>query len=344
MDFRTLFDANKDRLEDFWHRRQSKTRFERRVALFDRSLRLSSNHEGVLAAIDACLPLYSTALQIDEEPFAIQLVVQAGPLDPGPVPDELMDLIQYTGDADWLSMQLGAWGRCHVDLSAARAVAVLAPQLADRPDLIARCLLNTVITNFFIAAGYAMLHASCLVRGSRALLLMAPHNTGKSTTALRLVLAGHRLLSDSMVFVPAHSDRIDLYGFSVGRIKLRQDMVPAFPELQPMLETERVRGEKKYSVDLRRIDPALVYEKSFSPSSIDVCLLAQNSRPETVLETVTREVILEATMLNSLFYDTRGVWQRNWATLERLIDNARWHRLSIGSDPEAILATVAMLG
>lgn len=344
MDFQTLFDANRDRLEDFWGRQQSEPHHVRRVALFDRSFRLSSNHAGVLAAIDHCVPQYSVALETGKGPFSIQLVVQAGPLNPGPVPDELFDRILYTGHSDWLSIRLDTWGHCHVDLSAGRAVAVLAPQLADRPDLVGRCLLNTVITNFFIAAGYGMLHASCLVQGSRALLLMAPHNTGKSTTALRLVLGGYRLLSDSMVFIPARSDSIHLYGFPVGRIKLRQDAVLAFPELKLFLEMERVRGEKKYRVDLRQFDPSLVCEKGFSPSSIDVCLLAQHNRRESTLETVTRAAILEDAMLNSLFYDTRTVWRRNWATIERLADSARWYRLSIGSDPEGILETVAILG
>jgi hypothetical protein len=270
-------------------------------------------------------------------------VAQAGPTEPGPVPKDLFDHIQYTGDADWLAIQLGAWGTCHVNLAAGRAVAILAPQLAARPDLVGRCLLNTVITNFFIASGFAMLHASCLLQGSRALLLMAPHNTGKSTTALRLVLAGYRLLSDSMVFVPAHGEGLDLYGFPVGKIKLRKDMIPAFPQLEPMLETEQVRGETKFSVDLRQIDPAWVQERAFSPSSIDVCLLAQNRRPETLLEPVARAAILEAAMVNSLFYDAREVWRRNWATIERLVDNANWYRLSIGSDPHGIVEAAARL-
>jgi hypothetical protein len=260
------------------------------------------------------------------------------------VPDELFERILYTGHADWLSIRLDAWGHCHVDLSSGRAVAVLDPQLGDRPDIVGRCLLNTVITNFFIGAGYAMLHASCLVQGNRALLLMAPHNAGKSTTALRLVLGGYRLLSDSMVFIPPYRDSIHLYGFPVGTIKLRQDVLPAFPELKPLLQMERVRGERKYAVDLRQFDPSLVYEEELAPSSIDVCLLAQHGRPESALEPVNRTAILPDAMLNSLFYDTRAAWRQNWATIERLVARAQCYRLNIGSDPEGILEAVAILG
>ena len=49
-------------------------------------------------------------------------------------------------------------------------------------------------------------------------------------------------------------------------------------------------------------------------------------------------------MLNSLFYDTRATWRRNWATIERLVDSSRWYQLSIGTDPEGILQTVGLLG
>ena len=265
MDIDTLYDSHKDHLEDFWSRRQNRARFVRKVMLFDRTVVLHSNDEPVLAAIETCLPQYSRARQAGLPDFSIQIVVHAAPQSPGAAPDDLIDYIQYTGNEQWLAMQLGAWGHCHVDLARGEAVAVLTPQLAQRPDLVGRCLLNTIITNFFIASGYAMLHASCLYHQGRAVLLMATHNSGKSTTALRLALAGYPLLSDSMIFLTPGGDRPQLLGFPVGRIKLRRDMVPAFPEVEALLAPEMVRGETKYSFDLRQLDPALVCEEAADP-------------------------------------------------------------------------------
>lgn len=343
MNYDDYFSAYCDRMDDFWERRQNRPSFKRLIAAFGQPIQVSSNHEGVLAAIDYSLPLYSVAPVIDRTPFFVQLVVQAGPVDPGPAPENLFDYIQYTGDAGWLAMALGVWGHCSVDLSAGRAVAVLTPQLAQRPDLVSRCLLDTVLTNFFIANGFAMLHASCLVRDGRALLLMAPHNSGKSTTALRLALAGYRLLCDSMVFLSPHAGQPLLFGFPAGKIKLREDMLLEFPELRPLLETEKVRGETKYSLNLRQYDPTLVLDEAVQPSSIELCLLHHTGSSATYFVTATRAEIMEAIMTNSLFYDTAAVWQRNLALIDQLVKVAAWHHLAIGTDPSGLVAKVAGL-
>ena len=112
----------------------------------------------------------------------------------------------------WFNLHLGAWGSCFADLRTGFGVAILAPTFAARPDLVARHLINTLLTNFLTRNGFAMLHATGLVRNgtplngdrslrlrkasaqgathpTRVLLLMAPHNSGKSTTALRLTLS-----------------------------------------------------------------------------------------------------------------------------------------------------------
>jgi hypothetical protein len=252
-----------------------------------------------------------------------------------------MQQITYTGDAAWLMWRLGGWGQVHVDLVAGRATAVITPELAQRPDLIAQCLLNTILLNFCIANGFAMLHASCLVRDSHVLLLMAPHNSGKSTTALRLLLSGYQLVSDSMVFVVP--DNGQLAGFPVGKIKLRADMVAHFPQLHSLLETEAVRDETKYTLDLRKFDGALVRAAAVPPQQVTLCLLARHDAPETLVTAVTRQQLHEAVMLNSLFYDTPAIWQRNLAQLQPFLDKAAAHQLTIGTNPEGIIQAVNKL-
>jgi hypothetical protein len=249
-----------------------------------------------------------------------------------------MQQITYTGDAAWLMWRLGGWGQVHVDLVAGRATAVITPELAQRPDLIAQCLLNTILLNFCIANGFAMLHASCLVRDSHVLLLMAPHNSGKSTTALRLLLSGYQLVSDSMVFVVP--DNGQLAGFPVGKIKLRADMVAHFPQLHSLLEREAVRDETKYTLDLRKFDGALVRATAVPPQQVTLCLLARHDAPETLVTPVTRQQLHEAVILNSLFYDTPAIWQHNLAQLQPLLDKAAAHQLTVGTNPEEIIQVV----
>jgi hypothetical protein len=343
MDLETIFRNNQNCLEDFWGRRRNRPCCGRTVQVFDRRVELRSNDAGILEAVEHCLPLYSSAPLAKNAAFLIQFVVQTDAFDPGPAPENLIEIGQYTGDATWLVIRLGAWAHCTVDLEAGRAVAVLSPSLAARPDLVGQCLLNTVLTNFLIGSGYGMLHASCLARDDHALLLMAPHNSGKSTTALRLAMAGYSLVSDSMVFLSPEGEAVQLFGFPVGKIKLRRDMLPAFPHLALWLSPEPVGEEIKYGVDLRRIDLSLVQQAAITPLEIDLCLLTRASGEKTVLAPATRDDAGEAIVMNSLFFDTQSVWQRNLALLGRLLQRARCHHLVIGSDPDGILASVESL-
>lgn len=343
MNFDSLYQQHQDSLEDFWGRRDNGPHFARTFHLFGRPFHLSSNDEGVLAAADFSLPLYSTAPATDHPPFSIHLVVRPLPAATGLAPDDIFEQIHYSGHAEWLMLHLAQWGHCFVDLRAGRAVAVLAPELAARPEVVSRCLLNTLFNNFFKASGYGMLHATGLWRDGRALLLMAPHNSGKSTTALRLVMAGYTLLSDSQIYVEPDSQRLRLFGFPVGKGKLRQDMLPHFPQLHPFLQPEWVRGEVKYGVDLRRFDRCLVQAAAVEPAAVELCLLTNNGRGHTRLAPASQVEAMEAVILNSIFYDTAEAWRRNLRPLERLFQVTRSHHLLIGSEPDSLVAAVNSL-
>lgn len=331
-------------LEDFWNRRRCQPRFRRDCIVYGRPVTLISNEEAPLAAVDLSLPLFSTAAPVNAPPFQVQIVVEAGNWAE-PVPDDLMAYLQYAGDGDWVHLRAGQWGNAFADLGRGRATVLLTPALAARPDLFSQCLLNTILLNFFLGNGYAMLHASCLIRDGRALLLMAPHNTGKSTTALRLVLSGYQLVSDSMIHISPDHPLPTLLGFPTRRIKLRRDMVAEFPQLQPYLQAERVRDETKYTLDLERVGPQLagphlVVTEAVQPSSIVLCLLARGEGDETTYRPAADEDVQAAVVANSLFYDTAEVWQRNLSLIEQTLAGASCFHLSIGRDPDGILSTV----
>ena len=340
-DLMGLYDRYAAELEDFWARRAVFPRFGRTVHLFGRAVSLTANDAGVLAAAEKLPPLYSSAPTLSEPPFTLQLVVQPPRRPVGPPPDDLIQHITYTGSADWLLLHLGAWGHAQVDLMRGRAVVVLAPSLAQRPDLVAGCVLHTVLLNCFIAAGYGLLHASCLVRGRQALLLLAPHNTGKSTTALRLALNGYRLLSDSMVFVPPGGGL--LLGFPVGITKLRGDMLAAFPELQPLLAAEPVRDELKYRLDLGRVGEERVQREGISAENLTLILLNRHDQTASQTRPAAADAVWAAVMRNSLYYDTPAVWQRNLTALAPLIARTRAYHLTLGRDEARLLDAVEAL-
>jgi len=343
-DFDSLYARHAPSLEDFWSRRDNVLAHTRDFAVFGHSVLLAANQPGVLGAADYSEPLYSSAPPLDAPPLLIRLVVQPMPRSPGPLPENLFSHIQYAGTEGWLAFQLGAWGHCQADLTAGRALAVLAPELAAEPEVVSRCLLNTLLNNFLTARGLTMLHATSLARdGGQVLLLIAPHGTGKSTSALRLALAGYPLMSDSQVYVSQRPEGMLLTGFPVGRVKLRRDMLADFPQLRELLRPEEVRGETKFTLDLRRVNPALVCETAVRPERVELCLLTRHAALETTLRPATRAEVLDVTMQNSLHYDRPEAWRANVAGMERLIDAAHWHHLAVGTQPESLLSTIAAL-
>lgn len=338
---RHLFDQGAYQLEDFWGRRENGPRFKCEFTLFGRPVQVTSNEEQVLAAMELARPQYSRTTPTAHPPLTLHIVVRPTPVDPGPFPPNLMAHNQYTGFADWLMIQLGGWGSCFMDLGQGKAVAVITPSLAQRPHVLCHALLNTIFTNWLINAGFAMLHCTGLLKADRVLLLLAPHNSGKSTTALRLVLAGYTLLSDSMMFISPDTDELELLGFPVGKTKLRGDMKPLFPDLQPHLEPEPVRDEMKYSVDLRRYNPALVCETAVRPRHLDICLLTRHNQPHSHLAPAPYDEVMHTIMdNNSIFFDTPDIWLPGLRLIDSCVRQAHCHHLTIGTDPTHIIATV----
>ena len=118
------------------------------------------------------------------------------------------------------------WGNCFADMKRFEAHTVLASSLAEDPEQVCQVFVNTILNNFLTRRGYSMLHASALVKDGHILVLQAPHGTGKSTTALRLLLNGYQLLSDSQIYLAEREGALWMGGFPVGRTKLRADMLP----------------------------------------------------------------------------------------------------------------------
>lgn len=333
-------------LEDFWGRRPNHPGHRRAFHVFGHPAVLASNDEAALAALDHALPLFSRAPAFDRPPFTLEVIVRPTGAPPGEDVERAADYLQYTGAGEWIAIHLGPWGQAFAQPAAGWAVAVIAPELAARPDLLSLTLVNTLLLNFCLANGYGMLHASCLWRDERALLLMAPHNSGKSTTALRLVLAGYALVSDSMIHVVPEGDAGEaplLAGFPTRRIKLRADMLDAFAALRPYVRPERVRDETKYVLDVARLDPARVVTDAVRPSRATLCLLSRTEEQATTWRPAAREEIAAAVVGNSLFYDTAGVWQRNLAAIDRLLARTRGYHLAIGRDAAQLVAAVEQL-
>jgi hypothetical protein len=342
-DFNDLYRDHNPRMEDFWSRRENAPKYERTIRVFGYPVIFSSNHFKILDSSVIASRMYSSADATDAPAWRIYLIVQDGTRDPGPPPERLIDLVQYTGADAWLSIGLQAWGSCFVDMARAEAHAVLCPSLAERPELVSQVLINTILTNFITRHGYSMLHASALIKDGQILLLQAPHGTGKSTTALRLISRGYKLLSDSMVYIGEHGGELWMGGFPIGRIKLRTDMLPLFPALAAGAKNEPVRNETKHRIELDQLDPVLTYREQIPIGRVEYCLLERRSESRTQLEPLSEEELWPKIMVNSLHYDTSELWNENLRRIKLLLTHSSLHRLRIGTSETDILNTIDQL-
>lgn len=338
-DFNELYLKHNKEMEDFWSRRTNTPKFQKTILVFGHPVIFDSNHEKVLDSASLAEEMYSKTDVSSGKSWRIRITVPSQP-GPGSPPERLIDLIHYTGADDWLSIDLLEWGNCFVDMKRGDAFAVLSSSLAEHPQLVCQVLINTILTNFITRHGYSMLHASALIKGENILLLQAPHGTGKSTTALRLLSNGHRLLSDSMVYIGERGDELWMGGFPVGRIKLRADMLPLFPALAAEAEAEPVRNETKHRVELKRVDPAMAYPQMIRIRRVEYCLLERWDKTQSEIAPLTEDELWRAIMVNSLHYDTQEMWNENLRRIGLMLRHANLHRLRIGTSENGIIKTV----
>jgi hypothetical protein len=342
-DFNELYRQHQHWMEDFWSRRSNAPKYEKTIHVFGRPVLFDSNHENILESASLAEQMYSAWNVYGEEVWRVHLTVHDPEPPPGTPPERLIDLIYYAGADDWLLIDLSEWGHCFVDMKRGEAHAILSSALAEKPQLVCQVLLNTILNNFATRHGFSMLHASALVKDRQILVLQAPHGTGKSTTALRLLLKGYQLLSDSQIYLAERNGELWMGGFPIGRIKLRTDMLPLFPTLAEQAQAEPVRDETKHRVDLTRVDPALALLDMIRVERVEFCLLERWDRSESVLEPVSEEELWSEIMVNSLHYDTPELWRENLQRVDLLLRKSRLHRLRIGTSEAEIVKTVNQL-
>jgi hypothetical protein len=342
-DFNELYRQHQHRMEDFWSRRANMPKYEKMIHIFGQPVVFESNHAKVLDSATFAEEMYSTFDPQNDSAWHVHLTIHDLDPKPAPPPERLIDFVHYAGADDWLSIDLREWGNSFVDMKRGEAYVFLESSLAEKPQLVCQVLLNTILNNFATRHGYSMLHASALVKNEHILVLQAPHGTGKSTTALRLLLNGYQLLSDSQIYLGERDGALWMGGFPVGRIRLRGDMLPFFPVLAAKAQTEAVRNETKHRVDLMRVDPALTRREMLQIQRVEFCLLERWDKFESQIEPLSEEELWPEIMVNSLHYDTPELWNENLRRVDLLLRKARLHRLRIGTSEEEILKTVNQL-
>lgn len=337
--------ANASAFENFWNRENGANQYEMRFPGFGYDLLLRTNDRAVLQAGEMSAARYCLSKPLATPP-AIELRVASVPTLPDtPVPFGFPARLQTIGAGDFLFQALTPWAQWFTDLDARRAYAVISPSLAAEPGVVSRNLLDRAVLNLLLREGVGQLHATTLVRGDCALVLVAPHGTGKSTTALHLLTADYKLLGDGLLFVrETTAMSFELLGYPVGEAKLTPESQPLFPEWQGQGDEVSVHNVVKRIVNLRAVAPRKMIDHSVFPKRIVLLLAERTGQAHTTAVRLDAETTLARVLPDTIYWDEPQAMLRSLSVLRRFIQEASCYHLTLGTDRATLVETIAGLG
>jgi gluconate kinase len=178
--------------------------------------------------------------------------------------------------------------------------------------------------------GLVELHASCVARDQRGLVLIGPSGSGKSTLAMALTEAGFRFLSDDRIFCSLKRGK--LVSWAMPRpLKLRREAAAWFEEFREREALDVQNGELVF-----HCEPNHRFGRQRSPEC-EPRLLVFLERRENSVFCMTRMAAIEARSrieLDLMAEDPEAV-QKQAETINQLLALPCWH-LEYGGRPQVI--------
>ena len=326
--------------EDFWSRQQNEQTEWLEMMPMGIPVRISANQPGVLKAVKLSVGRFSSAAQSSLRAVSLKIVVQPQPA--GPVPNELPERMMYAGVDRWITLSAGLWGHGFANLATREAVIFLSPELARDTRLVSRYFVDHYLLNFILTE-WAMLHASCVLTPNkyRLIIMIAAHNTGKSTTAFRLLRAGFPFLADGMALLRRVGRGFEIGGYPIGEVKLRDDVLDTFPDYKG--QQVQVREQSKTVVDLGLAHSADVVTSTIQPDEISLCFLTRKGKAASTLEEIFPEEAQALLSGNSVYWDEPARVAHNQTVLQALVEQASLYRVWLGQDVARLAAVFAKL-
>jgi hypothetical protein len=205
----------------------------------------------------------------------------------------------FRGRNKFVHADYGRGGSVWFDLKAREVAGVLSDGIIADEWFFRRAVLAVIAGILAPSLGVIGLHAGCVARRGKAILLAAPSGVGKSTISVALALRGWSLLSDDWTFVTDAANGLSVWGMQTS-LKLLPDAGRYFPELFALSPATSLNGEMSFEIDPwtffgieRAIDAtpvAIVLLKRASvESGAHICHVTQSGEEET-LETLLGEI------------------------------------------------------
>ena len=334
--------------EDGWHRRDALEMLTLQSQIFGFNLRVETNYAPILEATRLALMRFTMGPpHTAERPMELRILVwdesDADTPAVRPEAERQFPTCRHDAHRDWAAIDLGVDGHCAIDLARRLAVVFLSRSLADQTEYVARFVVSTALLNILTRCRLVQWHAAALVKDDRTLLLAGTDNSGKSATAFTLLQSGYRMLGESVTYTRRQADRIEVMGFPVGHLRLRQDGVSLFPTWAPLGQPIAGDDERKWLFDLIRILPESVHRESLLTAHLSMLFVEVGKSDETEVRHLgLDEAMVRAIPICSFWEEPRRA-QTTLREVERTLRRVRAYQVRVGRDAAGVVQAVDAL-
>ena len=159
------------------------------------------------------------------------------------------------------------------------------------------------------------IHAACVARDGRGILLTGPSGMGKSSLAWALCRAGLTFVSDDASWLRRDSSAPVIFG-KPHRLRFRPEALDLFPEIATLPRLETIKGPRSFEVRTADI-PGLTTAPCCRPGRL--LFLARQAQGEAALEPLSAAETMRRLSLTRNSYEPR-VWREQEASLRKLAD------------------------
>lgn len=288
------------------------------------ALRFETDDDRVLALADALFSTYGPATSDTADPLVLRVLVHA-PAEP--VPTFAKPMFRTHGHL--FTVVLGPHDSGAADLLAGRAFAIVTPALVDVSWRLQQQVLAALALGMLgPARGYLPMHAACLTKGGRSVLIHGPSGAGKSTFTYAAVRRGYQVVTEDSLHIGGAGEP-QVWGIP-WQFQLLPDAIRFFPELEGLEPRLKANGEWKLDVDLARLHPGRV---AASAPLGPLLLLTRRPGPTSIERVPGAEA---ATLVEPVW-----PWQVGWTPAHQaLLDDVvrrGVHRFTTGAEPDAMV-------
>jgi hypothetical protein len=185
------------------------------------------------------------------------------------------------------------------------------------------------------SVGLVELHASCVARDQRGLVLVGPSRSGKSTLAMALTETGFRLLSDDRTFCSLKHDKLLAWGMP-RPLKLRREAAAWFEEFRNREPVDVQNGELVF-----HCEPNLRFGRECYPECEPRLLVfLERLQGSGFYMTRMRRSEAKSRIEQDLMAEAPEAVQKQAETIDELLGLPCW-RLKYGGRPQVIAERLA---